>query len=627
MKPKSKSKEKDAKGKSKEPKSKTKTKETEKSEKSSSRKKLVKKSTKTISKAESSSAIGEEPSREGTKSDITSQKDNETPNNLGLSKNQFYPNNNNPIAQGVAGPIEKCEGCFEGEAVCFCKDCNKLLCSLCDGQIHIIPALRDHQRVPISEILRLKKLCYHHNNILDYYCESCNEPICYECQVVGPHNTKLHRISSINESFQKKHTQLVKFKPSLMNKMTELNYSNNLIEEMISKIKYSKKKIERDIRTQFAAINEKVKSVEGKRLAVLSYESSQLQNQYNAILDIINYVNDISGTESPDILGFLLRYKQILRSIEKIIDKPLKSNVDLSMIENFPNDLAERHRKIADYNKIKKELDIRNETIWNLISEKKEKERKLIMTENEKSKNDIAEWVKLSDRYALELKKYTIVCSFCGKYLDGTTVNTECEANEQFYLHFYFTKRAPPKASHNNKRHFFSEPVDDLDERLKAAEPLWKEQQEKILQAIKEEEEEKKRMKKFSGMRKKRSSSYNGNRRYLDKFIISEVKEVQQWVIKIAKRIERDNIDFYQMLSSYDTDGDGLITPRDIEMALKKIDPTLGKEDFENMMEYFRVSGMKTVDLENFSKNFSTEYLVQLKKSGERGHSYDKSKL
>ena len=600
-------------------KSKPKTKETEKSEKGSIKKKLTKKSIKTTSKVDSS-AIAEE---QESKSDLTIQK--EDTQNFNLSKNQFYPNQPPLSPNTPTNPNpEKCEGCFESDAVCYCKDCNKLFCSLCDGQIHIIPAMRNHQRVPVAEILRLKKLCYHHNNILDYYCESCNEPICYECQVVGPHNTKLHRISSISDSFKKKYNQLIKYKPILMNKVTELNYNNNNIDEIISKIKYGKKNIERELRSQFALLSEKVKSVEGKRLAVLSYESSQLQNQYNAILDIINYVNDISSSESPDIIGFLLRYRQIIEQIDKIVDKPVKEKIDLSMIGDFPNDLSERHRKLAEYDKIVKELKARDETIWGLLQEKKENERKIIITEQEKSKNDISEWVKLSDRYQMELKKYSIVCSFCGKYLDKNTVNAECDANEQFYLNFYFTKKNPMRTAINTKRHFFAEPIDDLEEKMKEAEFLWKKQQEEQIQKIKQEEVEKKQIKKRN---KKRSASYNGNRRYLDNFVIEESKEVQQWVIKIAKQIEREGLDFYQMLNGYDMDGDGLITPREIEMVLKKIEPGLDKEDFDNMMEYFRLSNMKKVNVKDFSKNFSTEYLVNMRRSGERGKSLEKSKV
>ena len=494
---KSKSKEKDSKKSTKS--IKTKSKETEKSggKKSSSPKKKgsSKAASKAVSKADSSKLAEGDVS----KSEIQANEPGTTQEGFKLTTRQ---DNNNPNQYPYQQPInlkqtqtlygnmgEKCEGCFESEAITFCKECNKLLCSLCDKQIHMIPALSNHIKVNVNEIIKLKKLCYHHNNVLEYYCESCNEPICYECQMVGPHNTKLHRISMINDSFKKKHSQLIQYKPSLLSKVTELTFANSNIDELIERIKYSKRLLERDIRSQYAQLSEKVKAVEGKRLAVLSYESSQLQNQANAIQDIVNYITDISASDSPDVLGFLLRYKQIMKQIEKIMDKPVKDGIDMSMLESFPNDLAERHRKVEEYDKLQKDIMKRDEAIFELINEKKEIERKKIITAQEKSKNDIAEWVKLSDRYAEELKKYSIVCAFCGKYLDGDTMNTKCDANVEFGLAFFFTKKPPTKTSVNSRHHYFSEPVDDLEDKMKVAQAFWKRQKEEREKEVREKME------------------------------------------------------------------------------------------------------------------------------------------
>ena len=499
---KSKSKEKDSKKSTKS--IKTKSKETEKSggKKSTSPKKKgsSKAASKAVSKADSSKLAEGDVS----KSEIQVNDPGTTQEGFKLTTRQDINNNNNiiPNQYPYQQPInlkqtqtlygnsgEKCEGCFESEAITFCKECNKLLCALCDKQIHMIPALSNHIKVNVNEIIKLKKLCYHHNNVLEYYCESCNEPICYECQMVGPHNTKLHRISMINDSFKKKHSQLIQYKPTLLSKVTELTFANSNIDELIERIKYSKRLLERDIRSQYAQLSEKVKAVEGKRLAVLSYESSQLQNQANAIQDIVNYITDISASDSPDVLGFLLRYKQIMKQIEKIMDKPVKDGIDTSMLESFPNDLAERHRKVEEYDKLQKDIMKRDEAIFELINEKKEIERKKIITAQEKSKNDIAEWVKLSDRYAEELKKYSIVCAFCGKYLDGDTMNTKCDANVEFGLAFFFTKKPPTKTSVNSRHHYFSEPVDDLEEKMKVAQAFWKRQKEEREKEVREKME------------------------------------------------------------------------------------------------------------------------------------------
>jgi len=39
------------------------------------------------------------------------------------------------------------------------------------------------------------------------------------------------------------------------------------------------------------------------------------------------------------------------------------------------------------------------------------------------------EWARLVDRYASELKKYELVCSFCGQHLADNNINTDCHEN------------------------------------------------------------------------------------------------------------------------------------------------------------------------------------------------------
>lgn len=39
------------------------------------------------------------------------------------------------------------------------------------------------------------------------------------------------------------------------------------------------------------------------------------------------------------------------------------------------------------------------------------------------------EWAQLVDRYAAELKKYELVCAFCGVHLSDMSVNSECSDN------------------------------------------------------------------------------------------------------------------------------------------------------------------------------------------------------
>ena len=163
--------------------------------------------------------------------------------------------------------------------------------------------------------------------------------------------------------------------------------------------------------------------------------------------------------------------------MERILEKPLKENIDLSNIEDFPNELEERHKILDDYNNVIKLSESKDEIIYRIISEKKNKEKIILENARKRSMEQIEEKAKMSDKFDKYLKKFMVVCSFCGKYIDIKSVNSECQANEQFYLNFYFTKEAPPNEYINTKRHFFGEPVNNkLDELLKIAETMWEKQ-------------------------------------------------------------------------------------------------------------------------------------------------------
>ena len=355
------------------------------------------------------------------------------------------------------------------------------------SNINPIPTQSNQNEI---DLIKMNKLCYHHQqHPLNYYCDTCNEPICNQCQIIGPHNTNYHRITSLQDAYNKRIKYINSQRPLLINKLNQLNNYNSLINELFEKVGSTKKKIEREIRKDFTQLTEKIKDIEGKRDTILSYEASQLQNIQNKILDIINYIKDVQESKNIDLISFLLQYKNVMNAIRNIIEKPIKEKIDLSMTENYPNDLEERHRILEDYKRIKNELVKRDESLWKILKEKKDKERENIIKAKEKSQNDIEEWVKLSDRYVQELKKYQIVCSFCGRYLDGKIVNLDCEANENFYLNFYFTKNEPRESFINSKRHFFGEPVPDLEQRMKQANFLWKQQEEEEEEKRREEEE------------------------------------------------------------------------------------------------------------------------------------------
>ena len=112
---------------------------------------------------------------------------------------------------------------------------------------------------------------------------------------------------------------------NLIYKLDELTNQIRIFEEKIDELKNTKIEIERGIRTEYTSIIENLRTEEGKKLAILQYESGILQKETNKIHQIITQVNEIGENENPDMVSFLLKYKQYVDSVEESLAKPIKS--------------------------------------------------------------------------------------------------------------------------------------------------------------------------------------------------------------------------------------------------------------------------------------------------------------
>lgn len=354
-----------------------KSKEKDKSVKSKSKSKSKDKS-ETKSKVSSKSPAREDPTAE--------EQANQLNNNLLGSTNQLYGMNpyntgspqpfniqgNSLLASRqdfhgnqIGGAGEKCDGCFEGEGVTYCKQCEKLLCNICDNQIHVIPAYRNHERIGLEEMGHLKKLCYHHNLSLKYYCESCDEPICQQCQLVGPHNTKLHRITNLMDAYKTRYDKLNKMvEGSLLPKYEQITNNIKIIDSKVAEVEKNAETKERDINISYNKMLEFLYNEKGKKLAILNYESANYQKDLVMMDDIINTMKDTKN--DTNTLLFLLRYHQLNEDIEHLISKPISLKLD-NDITTIKSEFTNQQFKIDNYQKMVNLLKLKDDIIWQLL--------------------------------------------------------------------------------------------------------------------------------------------------------------------------------------------------------------------------------------------------------------------
>ena len=79
-----------------------------------------------------------------------------------------------------------------------------------------------------------------------------------------------------------------------------------------------------------------------------------------------------------------------------------------------------------------------------------------------------------------------------------------------------------------------------------------------------------------------------------------------EWVIKIAKAIETDDINFYNLLTTFDDDNDNFISLDDVLKALKKIRVFISQKDKKSMQKYIELSKYEKngINIQKFTENF-----------------------
>ena len=335
----------------------------------------------TSKKSGKKSELSEE--KKSIESKSPEKENEENPTQEMLEVNNFDPNNINIINSSIprtpinynintinSNPlnqiIQKCEGCFENFAVVYCKECEKAFCPKCDNQLHNIPSYKNHERIALNEMSHLKKMCYHHNNPLKFYCESCDEPMCNECQIMGPHNTKLHKITNILEAFKDKYKRMNDIvQNNIIKRYEDLTNNLSIIDSKIEELDIISSQIEKDINSSFNQMIEGLKNEKGKRIAILNYESANIQKELVKLNEIFNFLKESKNTD--DIPDFLLRYKQMNEDIEFLVSKPTDLNID-NNISNLPSELSNQTTRINNYDKIKKLLKIKDDIIWELLN-------------------------------------------------------------------------------------------------------------------------------------------------------------------------------------------------------------------------------------------------------------------
>ncbi|OMJ93973.1 hypothetical protein SteCoe_2879 [Stentor coeruleus] len=271
---------------------------------------------------------------------------------------------------------------------------------------------------PMTEIAG--NSCFRHHKEVKYFCELHEEVLCDDCLTTAPYTTSQTKICKIEEAYRKRFASTYQLLNShIFPKRDQLKSQIGKINSKLDEVRAAKGLIEKDMKTEFSAMNERLNSSFGTKVALLEYDVLELQSD----LDRIDYViNNIHGANS-DITGFLSKYTEIRDTTDLILAKPFRTEIDVDS-NSLPKELIEIRENVVQYPALKNLLETKDEIIWKLTHEGVS-----TCKVDENTQKELAEWAKLTEKFSSELARYRMICEYCGIPLDNISVNTNCSRN------------------------------------------------------------------------------------------------------------------------------------------------------------------------------------------------------
>ncbi|XP_076344877.1 protein brain tumor-like isoform X2 [Tachypleus tridentatus] len=250
-----------------------------------------------------------------------------------------------------------CTGCKskESNAVAHCFDCANFLCSNCVMAHQFMHCFEGHRVLTLSELqnnkddIKVEKpinCTRHKNELLKYFCQTCNIPICKECSVLD-HPKGLHDFEYLKDVASQQVETINHMIENIRVKVTDLRNVLKTIEHSTSRLQMQYQRAENEIKETFqfycSMLEEKkeelLKEVDGvynTRMMSLSVLGQEIQRNIEKIIQLTEFVDRImkfsSNTE-------ILIFKQLLDSkFQSVLTYNPDIDVqdgDLEFVSNF----------------------------------------------------------------------------------------------------------------------------------------------------------------------------------------------------------------------------------------------------------------------------------------------------
>lgn len=271
--------------------------------------------------------------------------------------------------------LKLCGQCSKTPPSIFCPECNIFSCSECFKIHEQWKPLDEHKsvtlekfKVTITELCvtsRVERKCSNHKNmLLEYYCDSCQEIVCFSCI---PTEHKGHEIQRINNSRTKHENAVKKAARHVEHKTIRLESNIVEIEKRKEEITSRGKEIKNEISSKLRKLEEdllgQVSALVGRKISNLDAQIELINEEFNSLTKYIKTVQEKLEAEDYEELKELLM-KTNESSEEEVSHESSEEEVSSEAIEirNAPVESANLVLAV-DVSSVKLEIEQENSII------------------------------------------------------------------------------------------------------------------------------------------------------------------------------------------------------------------------------------------------------------------------
>ncbi|XP_071499008.1 tripartite motif-containing protein 2-like [Diadema antillarum] len=264
-----------------------------------------------------------------------------------------------------------CNGC-ENEASHYCQDCEEELCFDCAGahrrlrvtKSHKLTTLDEYQasgmRVDCDFAKQEDKMCRsHRGNPLEFFCQSCDIPICRLC-MLKDHHIGQHVHISFGEAAALRRESLGTLASRAKEKVSVLRDAMMIFKETQRRLKLNRERIESQIKQRKQKMIEMIQLFEQEAAAELDEEFSSrnekleeaIQNQQRLLdktLSVCNVLENLHGEGDDAALLYINR--DTTWKLEESINFDATMTTDDNGFIGF-NSAEDRHDRVAVFGQV-----------------------------------------------------------------------------------------------------------------------------------------------------------------------------------------------------------------------------------------------------------------------------------